>query len=85
MKSVLTALALGLALSAGIVFAAEVEGVKLADKVQLAGSNVRSTSLPPPRLLRRHPSYDLPGSPTTPSPSVPPLLRQEGSAEDHPR
>lgn len=40
MRSVLTALALGLALSAGIVFAAEVEGVKLADKVQFAGSEL---------------------------------------------
>jgi long-chain acyl-CoA synthetase len=40
MKTVLTALALGLSLSAGTLFAAEVEGVKLADKVQLAGSEL---------------------------------------------
>lgn len=40
MKSALTAPALGLALSVGIVFAAEVEGVKLADRVQLAGSEL---------------------------------------------
>jgi hypothetical protein len=39
-KSVLTALALGLALSSGIVFAAEVEGVKLPDRLQLGGSEL---------------------------------------------
>ena len=38
MKSVLTALALSL--SAGALFAAEVEGVKLADKVQIGGSEL---------------------------------------------
>src|SRR4030065_170716 len=29
-----------------------------------------------------HPSYDLPGSPTTPSPSAPPLLGQEGRRQE---
>jgi Chalcone isomerase-like len=40
MKSVLTALALGLSLSASTVVAVEVEGVKLSDTVQLAGSEL---------------------------------------------
>jgi len=39
-KSVSTVLAPALLLSAGIVFAAEVEGVKLADKVQVGGSEL---------------------------------------------
>ena len=40
MKTVLNILVLGLSLAAATVFAAEVEGVKLADKVQVGGSEL---------------------------------------------
>ena len=40
MKSVLTGMVLGLSLAAGTAFAAEIEGVKLADKVQVGGSEL---------------------------------------------
>jgi len=41
--------------------------------------------LPPPRRLRRHPSYDLPGSPTTPSlRDTPPRAGGEAAGGERP-